>query len=254
MVFWIRQRTSCTSHSRKSFLSARFAKCSMAGRSRDPLRPLQSNLSQAKSVLANRRNCRMGKLLIVDDDEALRRLIRLEMGDSYEIIDSGEPEQGLALALEHKPDAILLDLRMPKYSGYELLQTFTSFSRTQKIPVIIVSGEAGGQTKEHCKQLGAFAYFEKPIDFDALRACLSQLRTPRRFVPRSEVRVRLRVPLMLRRTDAHGNKVDQETITENVSLSGFLCTSSAEMEVGSIVDVYLTTSGPHHVGKAKLVH
>jgi CheY-like chemotaxis protein len=120
----------------------------------------------------------MGKLLVVDDDDALRRLMRLELSDTYEIIDSGEPEQGLALALEHRPDAILLDLRMPKYSGYELLQTFTSFSRTQMIPVIIVSGEAGGQTKEHCKQLGAAGYFEKPIDFDALRACLTQNAKP----------------------------------------------------------------------------
>jgi CheY-like chemotaxis protein len=196
----------------------------------------------------------MEKLLIVDDDEALRRLMRLELCETFEIIDSGEPREGLALALEHKPDAILLDLRMPHYSGYELLQTFTSFSHTQKIPVIIVSGEAGGQTKDHCKQLGAFAYFEKPIDFDALRVCLSQLTKSRRFVPRSEVRVRLRVPLMLRSTDAQGNKFDQETITENVSLSGFLCTSSSEMEVGTIVDVYLTSAGPHHVGKAKLVH
>jgi CheY-like chemotaxis protein len=196
----------------------------------------------------------MEKLLIVDDDEALRRLMRLELCETFEVVDSGEPQEGLALALEHKPDAILLDLRMPNYSGYELLQTFTSFSHTQKIPVIIVSGEAGGQTKEHCKQLGAFAYFEKPIDFDALRACLAQLTKSRRFVPRSEVRVRLRVPLLLRRTDAQGNKIDQETITENVSLSGFLCTSSAEMEVGTIVDVYLASQGPHHVGQAKLVH
>jgi len=126
----------------------------------------------------------MGKVLVVDDDEALRRLMRLELSDSFEIIDSGEAEQGLALALEHKPDAILLDLRMPKYSGYELLQTFTALSHTQKIPVIIVSGEAGGQTKEHCKQLGAAGYFEKPIDFDALRTCLHQIAKPRRYIPR----------------------------------------------------------------------
>src|SRR5260370_42077761 len=132
----------------------------------------------------------MGKLVIVDDDEALRRLMCLELRDAYEIIDSGEPEQGLALALEHRPDAILLDLRMSKYSGYELLQTFTSFSRTQMIPVIIVSGEAGGQTKEHCKQLGAAGYFEKPIDFDALRACLQQAGSKGPHIPRSEVRVR----------------------------------------------------------------
>src|SRR5712691_2237986 len=145
----------------------------------------------------------MGKLLVVDDDEALRRLMGLELGDTYEVIGSGQPEEGLALALEHKPDAILLDLRMPKYSGYELLQTFTAFSHTQKIPVIIVSGEAGGQTKEHCKQLGALGYFEKPIDFEALRTCLSQIAKTRRFIPRTEVRVRLHVPLKLRGTDRH---------------------------------------------------
>jgi CheY-like chemotaxis protein len=196
----------------------------------------------------------MGKLLVVDDDEALRRLMRLELIDTYEIIDSGEPEQGLALALEHKPDAILLDLRMPKYSGYELLQTFTSFSRTQKIPVVIVSGEAGGETKEHCKQLGAAGYFEKPIDFEALRACLTEIIKTRRYVPRAEVRVRLRVPLKLRGTDSHGKNFEEATTTENVSLSGFLCGCMTELPADSVVDVYLTSSGEDYVGKAKIVH
>src|SRR5258705_5181048 len=183
----------------------------------------------------------MGKLLVVDDDEALRRLMRLELSDAYEIIDSGEPEQGLALALEHQPDAILLDLRMPKYSGYELLQTFTSLSRTQVIPVIIVSGEGGGQTKEHCKQLGAAGYFEKPIDFEALRACLRQTAKSQRTPLRSEVRVRLRVPLKLGGTDSRGKKFVEVAATENVSLSGFLSGCTAELLTDSSVDVYLTT-------------
>jgi DNA-binding response OmpR family regulator len=196
----------------------------------------------------------MEKLLIVDDDEALRRLMRLELSGTFDVIDTGAPEDGLALALEHKPEAILLDLRMPKYSGYELLQTFTAFSHTQKIPVIIVSGEAGGQTKDHCKQLGAFAYFEKPIDFDALRNCLTNLTKVRRFIPRSEVRVRLRVPLKLHGTDKLGNKFELDTITEDVSLSGFLCTCAAELALDSIVEVFLTDGRSKYVGKAKIVH
>jgi CheY-like chemotaxis protein len=196
----------------------------------------------------------MGRILVLDDDESLRRLMRLELGDTYEVIDSGEPEKGLALALECQPDAILLDLRMPKYSGYELLQTFTSFSRTQKIPVIIVSGEAGGQTKDHCKQLGAAAYFEKPIDFDALRICLAQIAKTRRHIPRSEVRVRLRIPLQLRGTNKNGVKVEEVATTENVSLSGFLCASTAEFAAYSIVEVYMTSNKVEFVGKAKIVH
>lgn len=196
----------------------------------------------------------MGRVLVVDDDESLRRLMRLELSDTYEIIDSGEPEQGLALALECKPDVILLDLRMPKYSGYELLQTFTSFSRTQMIPVIIVSGEAGGQTKEHCKQLGAAGYFEKPIDFEALRACLQQTAKTGQYVPRSEVRVRLRVFLRLQGSDSHGKKFEEVATTENVSLNGFLCSCTAELATDSIVNVYMASSGEGCVGKAKIVH
>lgn len=196
----------------------------------------------------------MGKVLVVDDDKALRRLMRLELSGTYEVIDSGEPEQGLALALEHKPDAILLDLRMPKYSGYELLQTYTSFSRTQMIPVIVVSGEAGAQTKEHCKQLGAAGYLEKPIDFDELRLCLQKVAKPARLTPRNEVRVRLRVPLKLKRKDAQGKSSEESVMTENVSLSGFLFSSRTDFPDDSVVDVYLTRGREEFVGKAKMMH
>jgi CheY-like chemotaxis protein len=195
----------------------------------------------------------MPKLLLVDDDDAIRRLIRLELSDTYEIIDTGQPEEGLALAMEHKPEAILLDLRMPKYSGYELCQRFTSFSRTQMIPVIIVSGEAGGQTKEYCKQLGAAGYFEKPIDFAALRTCLSQLAVRRDHTPRAEVSVQLRVSLKLRGTNSKGEKFEEIAATENVSLNGFLCSCTTELKVNSVVDVYMTSHGNHHVGKASIV-
>ncbi len=205
-------------------------------------------------VIANRRNGPKGKLLVVDDDEALRRLMHLELSETHDVIDTGEPEHGLALALEHMPDAILLDLRMPKYSGYELCQTFTSFSRTQAIPVVIVSGEGGAQTKEYCRQLGAAAYFEKPLDFEALRVFLRGIAKSSRHIPRSEVRVRLRVPLKLRGKDAQNKDYEEPATTENVSLSGFLCTCNREIPVHSIVDVYMVSTHDEHVGRAQIMH
>jgi CheY-like chemotaxis protein len=205
-------------------------------------------------VITNRKNGAKGKLLVVDDDVALRRLMQLELSESYEVIDTGEPEHGLALALEHLPDAILLDLRMPKYSGYELCQTFTSFSRTQAIPVVIVSGEGGAQTKEHCKQLGAAGYFEKPLDFEALKTFLGGLAKASRHLPRSEVRVRLRVPLKLRGKDAQGKDFEEAATTENVSLSGFLCTCNRAIPVHAIVDVDIVSGPDEYVGKAQIMH
>lgn len=195
----------------------------------------------------------MRRLLIVDDDSALRRLMRIELSDDYEVLDLGEPEQGLARALEFRPDAILLDLRMPKYSGYQLLQMYTSFSRTHTIPVIIVSGESGAGTKEHCLQHGAAAYFEKPIDFNALRACLDRVVQPRSHVARKEVRLQLRVALKLRGTDRNGRKFEEATTTDDVSLSGFLCPCAAELATDSLIDVYLAARGTNYVGRAKIV-
>jgi CheY-like chemotaxis protein len=195
----------------------------------------------------------MPKLLVVDDDPSLRRLMRVELGDTYELIDSGEPEQGLALALEHKPDAILVDLRMPKYSGFELVQTYTSFSQTQNVPVLIVSGEAGSQTKEQCKRLGAVGYFEKPIDFDALRNCLAQvIKREQRYTPRSEVRVHLNVPIKLRGVNSQGNPMEESTFTENVSMGGFLCRCNADFPVRLTLDVFLSRDREIYVGKAQV--
>jgi DNA-binding response OmpR family regulator len=194
----------------------------------------------------------MNKLLIVDDEEAMRRLLRINLADQYEIIDTGSPEQALALAMQDRPNAILLDLRMPKYSGFELCRTFSSLSSTQLIPIIIVSGEAGSSTKSLCKELGATAYFEKPIDFEALRASLANVLHAVRPERRSEVRVRLRVTLKLRGTDTNGKTFDEMSITENVSRSGFLSGCTAILKVDSTIEVYLS-EGTKFVGKARVV-
>lgn len=197
----------------------------------------------------------MRKLLIVDDDAAIRRLMKIELGDTYEVIDSGEPEEGLALALEHRPDAILLDLRMPTYSGYELLQTFGSYGRTQGVPIIVVSGEAGAQTKEHCKNLGAVMHFEKPVDFDSLRTFLTHsLKKQHRYLPRAEVRVNLSVPLKIRGTDKDGKVVEGIAKTEQVSLSGFQVRNQVEYPRHSTWDIFMQDGNRDlRVGRAQVV-
>jgi DNA-binding response OmpR family regulator len=195
----------------------------------------------------------MGRLLIVDDDDAMRRLLRLNLADSHEIIDTGDPEQALALALQHKPDAILLDLRMPRFSGFELCQTFTSFSTTQLIPVFVVSGEAGAKTKGICRDLGASEYFEKPVDFEALRTSLDKALRGKRPERRGEVRVRLRVPLKLRGVDIHAKSFEALTTTENVALNSFYCACPAELKKDAVVQVFLVSGGEQHVGSAQVV-
>jgi DNA-binding response OmpR family regulator len=195
----------------------------------------------------------MQKLLVIDDEEAMRRLMRVNLSDSYEIIDTGDPEQGLALAMQNKPSAILLDLRMPRFSGFELCRTFTGLTSTQLTPVFIVSGEAGSTTKALCKELGATAYFEKPIDFESLRFRLAEVLSAKRPERRREVRVRLRAPLKLSGLDSNGNPFEERSHTENVNLTAFLCGCSAALDANSSVDVFLLSGGEQLVGKAQVI-
>jgi len=195
----------------------------------------------------------MDKLLIVDDEEAMRRLLRINLADCYEIIDTGIPEQALAMALQDKPNAILLDLRMPNFSGYELCRTFKSMTFTQLIPIIIISGEVGATTKVLCKELGAMAFFEKPVDFDALRGTLKKELHAAQPDRRREVRVHLRVMLKLRGTDSNEKQFEEISNTENVSKSGFLCGCTAQLKKDSMIEVYLVSGGTKLVGKARVV-
>lgn len=87
----------------------------------------------------------MEKILIVDDDDAMRGMIKMRLSDTYETIDTGNPVQALGLALEHKPRAILLDLMMPDCSGFELCQSFHNLSYTARIPIFVVTGESAGK-------------------------------------------------------------------------------------------------------------
>jgi DNA-binding response OmpR family regulator len=121
------------------------------------------------------------------------------------------------------------------------------------IPVIILSGEAGAQTKEFCKDLGAVAYFEKPVDFDALNEFIATTLRDRRVERRSEARVRLRVPLKLQGKDSRGESIEFITATENVSKNAFLVACNFSLDVGSMLKVSMASSKEEAVGDANVV-
>jgi DNA-binding response OmpR family regulator len=195
----------------------------------------------------------MPRILIVDDDEAMRKLVRERLEDAYEIIDTGDPERALAETLEHKPDAILLDLMMPNFSGFEVCQTLASLSFTQHIPIFIVSGYGGNSYKAFCQKLGAVGYFQKPIDFAQLKTRLTAALSAKRPERRGEVRLRLRVALRLRGTDQQGIPFEEVTNTEDISGNGFLCRCKATWKKDSTAEIFLGREGQEYVGTARVV-
>jgi len=195
------------------------------------------------------------RLLVVDDDESFQKLIRFRLKDRFEISQTSSPQEALALTLQDKPDAILLDLMMPKYSGLEVCQTLTSLSFTHMIPVIFVSGEPAANYREFCEKLGAKGYFQKPVDFDALQARLEEVLQRKPPERRAHPRVRLKVPLILRGIDSQGRAFELQTFTEDVSVGGCSCGCTAALKVNAIVEVALLSEGRQEfVGEARVAH
>jgi CheY-like chemotaxis protein len=179
--------------------------------------------------------------------------MRQRLADLYEIADTGDPEEALAIALQVKPDCVLMDLMMPKLSGFELCQTLASLSYTRHIPVFIVSGEPKAQYEDFCKAVGALAYFQKPVNFDELRTQLAAALGAKMKEHRSEVRVRLGVTLKLKGTDALGANFEVITHTDNVSANGFRCVCTAPLKVDAVVEVLKVNDADQFVGNARVM-
>jgi chemotaxis family two-component system response regulator PixH len=194
----------------------------------------------------------MPRILVVDDDKAMRGIIKDHLSPIYEVVDAGTPETARSLAIEHRPAAILLDLSMPGSSGFELCRALSSLTFTQHIPIFIVSGE-NEKNRTFCQNLGAVAYFEKPIDFTKLKMHLAEVVRPERTERRVDVRVQLIVNLKLKGKDRQGAYFEVRAATENVSKGGFLCACAASLEDATTVEVSVCGEHVLYLGFARLV-
>ncbi len=102
------------------------------------------------------------KILFIEDESALQKAF----GDflkqkNYKVISAVDGEQGVRLAETEQPNLILLDLILPRKSGFEVLEILKQNSLTQEIPVIILTNLEEMENIEKALNLGATAYLVK---------------------------------------------------------------------------------------------
>ena len=117
---------------------------------------------------------RSATVLYVEDNVGNVRLLeRLMMHrPNVRLITSMQGGLGFELALQHRPELILLDVHMPDLSGYEVLQRLRDDPRTASIPVVMLSADASHEQIQRFRDAGARDYLTKPLD---LQNFLSQL-------------------------------------------------------------------------------
>jgi DNA-binding response OmpR family regulator len=112
-------------------------------------------------------------ILICEDDQALRTLVRVVLGDGYRFVEAHNGEEALELALRLRPDLIILDLMLPGKSGFEVLSQLRQHLPVAETPVIVMS--AWGHAHQAALNAGADRFVPKPFEADDLTTMVSDV-------------------------------------------------------------------------------
>lgn len=111
----------------------------------------------------------MAKILIAEDERDIRDLITFTLRFAgHEVIAAANGEEAYSLALEHLPDLILMDVRMPKMTGYEACKALKQEQTTMNLPVVFLSAKGQEAEVQTGLDAGAVEYILKPFSPDQL--------------------------------------------------------------------------------------
>jgi DNA-binding response OmpR family regulator len=108
------------------------------------------------------------RILLVDDDAEIIESLRLALeANGYAVLVARDGNQGLALSERENPDLVILDMMMPKRSGFLVLE---KMRRTRETPmrVIMITANEGTRHKAYAEMLGVDDYIRKPFPMDRL--------------------------------------------------------------------------------------
>ncbi|HIW00252.1 MAG TPA: winged helix-turn-helix domain-containing protein [Candidatus Desulfovibrio intestinipullorum] len=155
-----------------------------------------------------------GTILIIEDDADIRNLLHFNLaGEGFTPLEAADGVTGLAMAKEHVPSCILLDLMLPGMDGLEICRRLAATPETQEIPVIILTARGEEMDRVVGLSLGADDYVVKPFSVRELmlriRAILRRRRRPASGV-----------------VDGHGIHLDPEAHKVTVSGQEVLLTAT----------------------------
>ncbi|HEY1582268.1 MAG TPA: hybrid sensor histidine kinase/response regulator [Chthoniobacterales bacterium] len=117
-------------------------------------------------------NAELPQVLVIDDEMGPRESLRMLLKPSYQVHTADSVERGLQLLTEKKPDAIVMDIRMPGMTGIEGLRRIRQID--PHLSVIMLTGFGALETAKEALRLGANDYISKPFDAREMREVISR--------------------------------------------------------------------------------
>ncbi len=108
-------------------------------------------------------------IMVVDDSVTVRKVTsRFLEREGYEVLTAKDGADALLQLQDHVPDAMLLDIEMPRMDGFEVAKNIRSSSRLKDIPIIMITSRTGDKHRERALSLGVDKYMGKPYQEDKL--------------------------------------------------------------------------------------
>jgi DNA-binding response OmpR family regulator len=105
------------------------------------------------------------RILVVDDDPVIQKLLEVNFQmEGYDVATAGDGAEALASVAAQRPDAVVLDVMMPKIDGIEVLRRMKADPGTAAVPVLLLSARAQAKDIADGLDAGADAYMTKPFD------------------------------------------------------------------------------------------
>jgi len=103
-------------------------------------------------------------VLLIEDEADVADLIRYNLKKAkFRVLTAHDGAEGLSMAIEEKPDALVLDIMLPRLNGFEVIRKLKADSRTESLPVLILSAKGESESRIKGLQLGADDYLPKPF-------------------------------------------------------------------------------------------
>jgi CheY-like chemotaxis protein len=116
------------------------------------------------------------RILIVEDQPPIVNMLKMRLeAHDYEVITAGDGQEGLERAQKENPSLIILDVMLPKLSGYKVCQLLKADPKYSSIPIIISSGRTPQEIKKVSQEVGADAHVSKPFEAEVLLSKMKEL-------------------------------------------------------------------------------